>query len=485
MLPVLMMLVGLNAPAHASADLSQYTQQQLTWTACRDNLKCSWLTVPLDYQDLSAGDIRIALSMLVGSSTASRYLLVNPGGPGASGLELPLQVQSLLNAANTAQYNIIGFDPRGVGKSAPVTCLSGVQTTRWLRTDSTPHGAAQQARYMRLAAAIGTGCLSDSARVVRHVGSSDTAQDMEVLRAVLHQPTLDYLGFSDGTYLGTLYAQQFPDRVGRFVLDGAVNPALDTMELSADQSVGFQTAISRFAGWCAKRSGCVRATRAGVLAVMNAILARLQSAPMHTTLGETLTQAQAITAYYEPMYSPFSWPDLQSAINQASHGDGTGLLAISNSATSRTGRYQYSDNSNSAFYAIGCWDAPAPPGAAGLARAASQWSAHAAVPEMAQSMSWGNAPCTTWFGHTALLPGPAHSTTSSPILIVGTIYDPATPYKWAVALSHQLPTSRLLTFVGDGHTAFGNGSACIDRSINRYLQDGRLPAPGLRCHQGK
>jgi hypothetical protein len=194
-----------------------------------------------------------------------------------------------------------------------------------------------------------------------------------------------------------------------------------------------------------------------------------------------LTQADALSALFYSMYSPVIWPSLRISLKQATRNNGTGLQTIADISSRRTGPNTYADNSMSAFYAISCWDVPPPPGEKGLAAAAALWSKGAPIPEMAKSMSWGNAPCTSWYGHSARLPAPATSTTTAPIVVVGTIYDPATPYPWAVALSKQLPTSTLLTYKGDGHTAYGSGSSCINKALENYLLTGTPPAAGLVC----
>jgi pimeloyl-ACP methyl ester carboxylesterase len=202
---------------------------------------------------------------------------------------------------------------------------------------------------------------------------------------------------------------------------------------------------------------------------------------MRTDKREKLTQSQALGALFWAMYSPDYWSNLRDALSEANRGNGTYLLTLADLSADRTGPNTYGSNQNSAFYAISCWDSPAPPNAAGLAAAARTWSTRAPVPEMARALAWGNAPCSTWFGHSELAPAPVSSTTDAPILVIGTTFDPATPYPWAVSLAKQLGTSRLLTYVGDGHTAFGNGNRCVDSAVNSYFANGALPAAGTRC----
>ncbi|MGI9137000.1 MAG: alpha/beta hydrolase [Candidatus Nanopelagicales bacterium] len=467
---------------HASSGLEPYYAQSLQWSACDDHRECSTLLVPIDYSSPSSGDFRLALSRARAKGTKVGSIVVNPGGPGADGTSFAEYAQSSLGAQVARSYDVIGFDPRGVGKSAPVTCLTGRQTTAWLRADATPDTPAEVASYARLAAGIGRGCLQYTPTRARNVGSEATVRDMDILRAALDEKKLNFLGYSYGTYLGALYAHDFPANVGRFVLDGAVDPSLDSMQVSEGQSRAFQFAMTRFARSCARLASCPypgNATR--VLAGINALLARLDLKPMRTDKRETLTQSQALGALFWGMYSRDYWPNLRDALSEAKRGNGTYLLMLSDLGSDRTGPNTYASNQTSAFYAISCWDSPAAPGSAGLASAARDWSTRAPVPEMARAMAWGNAPCSTWFGHSDTPPAPASSDTDAPILVIGTTYDPATPYPWAVALADQLSTARLITFVGDGHTAFGNGNDCIDSAVNDFLASGIVPARGTRC----
>ena len=305
---------------------------------------------------------------------------------------------------------------------------------------------------------------------------------MDIMRAALGDERLTFLGYSYGTYLGTLYAEQFPDRVGRLVLDGAVDPSLDVMQISQGQSDGFQLALTRFARDCVTHSSCPwKGTPSNVIRGINRVLATIGRTPLPSHRGRDLVQSEAITAVLYSMYSPAIWPTLRLALRQAKIGDGLGLQTIADYAADRTGPNSYATNMASAFPAIACWDSPPAPGADGLRTAAQQWSATAPVPELAKALSWGNAACSAWYGHSPRGAQPARSTTTAPILVVGTTFDPATPYAWAKALTSQLGTATLLTFRGDGHTAFGGNSRCIDDAVNRYLLTGATPAPGTVC----
>jgi pimeloyl-ACP methyl ester carboxylesterase len=472
-------------PPASPAELAPFYTQELVWTPCDQDLDCSWLTVPLDYAAPAGETIRIRVSRVTASGPAAQRqgsLVVNPGGPGASGLDFPAYVAAAVAPEVASEFDVVGFDTRGVGKSIPVTCLTGRQTTRWLRADGSPDTPAEQRRLMSLASRLAQGCLVKSPGIARHLGSDDTVRDMDILRAALGDEKLTFLGYSYGTYLGTLYAERFPGRVGRFVLDGALDPSLDIMEVSEGQSRGFQVAMTRFAQDCTQRRSCPwKGSASNVLRGINTILDRVDRQPLPTHRGRALVQSEVLGALFYSMYSPVIWSSLREALGQAKIGDGYGLQAIADYAVERIGPHSYATNMASAFPSIACWDTPAAPGISGLRKAAAAWSRGVPVPDMAKAMSWGNAPCAQWFGYSDRVPAPASSTTTAPILIVGTTYDPATPYAWSQALARQLPTSTLLTYRGDGHTAFGGNSRCVDDAVTGYLLTGTPPAPGTIC----
>lgn len=464
--------------------LEAFYAQRIAWEACSGRsprVQCAKVSVPLDYARPDSRSIELALLRVPATGSQARSLVVNPGGPGASGLDFAEYLGTVIDTDVRAAYDIVGFDPRGVGESAPVQCLTGRQTTRWYRTDTTPDNATERATLMSRAAQISRGCLARDPQLARFVGTDNTVRDMDIIRAALGDTDLNWLGFSYGTQLGAQYAAQFPDSVGRMVLDGAVDPSLDAMEISRDQSDGFQTAMRRFAADCAKRSDCIAKSQNAVIARINSLLRDLDRAPMRTDGNRRLVQAEALTALFFSMYSTDLWPTLRTGLRQAMNNDGTTLQLLAQLANDQIGPNRYGSNIASAFYAIGCWDYPAPPGENGLRVAAREWSSAAAVPQMAQAMSWGNAPCSTWFAHSPSEPDAITSDTTAPILIIGTTFDPATPYSWSQALARQLPTSRLLTYRGDGHTAYGDTNVCIDDITDRYLLTAELPDSGTTC----
>ncbi len=438
--------------------LQSFYDQPVNWAACGSD-SCTDIRVPLDYQE-PEGDV-IALSIRRVGSSDLPALFVNPGGPGSGGTGLAQYVHGAISPDVRKSFSIVGFDPRGTGESTPITCMTGKRANTWLRTDATPDTAQEVRTLMRRAAQISQGCLDFSGTLAAHIGTDETVKDMDIMRGALKQEKLNWLGFSYGTSLGSRYSELFPESVGRMVLDGAVDPALDAMQLSQGQSTGFQLAIKRFNKKYPETASYI-----------NKLFGQLDHTPMRTEGPQRLVQSEAQTAVFYSMYSPYLWSDLNKALNAAKRGDGTALQKISYEANDQTAPAKFATNSLSAFYAINCWDLPSTPKAPVLARAAKKWSTKVLVPELAESMSWGNAPCSQWFGHSGNVPAPVQTTTSAPVLIIGTTYDPATPLAWAKSLHTQMPTSSLVTFVGDGHTAYLNGNPCVDNRVDRFLLTG-------------
>jgi pimeloyl-ACP methyl ester carboxylesterase len=447
--------------------------ESLAWEPCGTGQECAWLTVPVDHAEPDGAtiDLRVVRILARGTNPIGS-LVVNPGGPGASGAEFVRFLAVAVPESLRQNFHLVGFDPRGVGQSSPIRCTSAPVLARYLRTDITPTTSAAQRLLMRRAAQFGPGCLADQPRLAPNLDSLQTVADMDRLRAALGDPRLNFLGFSYGTLLGARYAEAYPDRVGRLVLDGAVDPALDLMQISQAQSTGFQVGMRRFAAACARQSRCpLGRTSTAVLESINGLLKRLESRPLPAAGGTTLVQSQAITAIFTALYSPGTWPVLVTALAQARRGDGTGLQRLAYLGNDQVGPERFASNLNFAFIATSCLDSPAPPGRVGLASAARQWSRGAAVPELSRALAWSNAPCTTWFRH-GETSQQVQSTTDQPMLIIGTRFDPATPYRWSRTLHEALPTSVLLTYEGDGHTAFAAGSRCVDSAVTRFLLTG-------------
>ena len=474
---------AVDAPAHA-ADLSSFMNQELAWSDC-GGLQCTWVTVPLDYAqpDGETIQLRVNRDRTSNPSTHVGSIVINPGGPGVSGLGFTSYVASLLSSDVTAKYDVVGFDPRSVGKSDPVKCMSDAYTVKWLNTDITPDSTSEEHTLLERASRIGAGCVKYTPAITMHDSTLDAARDLDIIRAALREEKLNYLGFSYGTYLGTQYAGLFPAHVGRLVLDGALDPTLDAMALSEGQSDGFQLAVKRFMSDCLTRASCpFSGSTSHALKKLNAFLVGLDDAPLPARPGQPLVQSQGIGAVFGSLYATWQWPNLRDALASAlNKGNGRALQNIAFNSTDRTVSGRFLTNMQSAFLAIGCTDTVAPPKRSGLAKAAKQWATGVKVPELARAMSWGNAPCAYWPVSAATPANPVRADGTPPILVIGTKYDPATPLSWAKALAHQLAAGSLLQYNGDGHTAFGGSSNCVDSAVDQFFLTGTPPPDGKVC----
>ncbi len=379
-----------------------------------------------------------------------------------------------------AAYDLVGLDPRGVGRSTPVSCLSNDRMDAYTAVDITP---ADQARTDALVAAdkeFAAACQQKSGAFLGHVSTVESARDLDVLRALLGDAKLHYLGKSYGTFLGATYAGLFPTRVGRMVLDGAMDPSLDAVAGNKAQAGGFETAWSAFAQDCVKHDDCpLGGTEKQAGEQLDVLFKQLEAHPLPTDSSRTLSASQATTGVIQAMYAEFLWPQLRTALTTAKAGDGTGLLKLSDDYYERSADGSY-PNLMYANMAVNCLDLPAPFTGPDQVRSAVP-AFEAVSPHFGQDMAWMALSCTYW---PVKATGAAHTVRaagSAPIVVVGTTRDPATPYAWAQSLAGQLESGRLLTYDGDGHTAYGRHNSCVDDAVNRYLLGGDAPAAGTRC----
>ncbi|MGW7384578.1 alpha/beta hydrolase [Streptomyces sp. NPDC054794] len=477
-------------PRATPSALSPYYGQKLTWRSCgASGFECATLKAPLDYDKPSAGDIRLAVARkrATGKAKPLGSLMVNPGGPGGSAIAYLQQYAGIGYPAGVrARYDMVAMDPRGVARSEPIKCLDGRQMDTYTETDVTPDDQKEANALVGQYKKFAEGCGAHSARLLRHVSTVEAARDMDILRAVLGDPKLNYVGASYGTFLGATYAGLFPKRVGRLVLDGALDPSLSARDLNLQQTAGFETAFQAFAKDCVRHSDCPLGgkgtTPAKVGANLKAFFRKLDAHPIPTgdADGRKLGEALATTGVIAAMYDESQWPQLREALTAAmKHNDGAGLLALSDSYYERDSKGRYT-NLMFANAAVNCLDLPAAfTGQDQVKR--SLRSFEKASPVFGDGLAWASLNCTYWPVKPTGSPHRIEARGAAPIVVVGTTRDPATPYPWARSLSRQLASGRLLTYVGDGHTAYGRGSSCIDSAIDTYLLRGTPPARGKRC----
>ncbi|MEE1756836.1 alpha/beta hydrolase [Streptomyces sp. SP18CS02] len=465
--------------------LRTYYGQRLDWRPCGvPDFECATMKAPLDYAKPDGEQVKLAVSRIKATGPGRRIgsLLVNPGGPGGSAITY-LQGYAGIGypAPVRARYDLVAIDPRGVARSEPVVCLDGPQMDAYTQVDQTPDDSGETDRLAASYKTFAQGCEKRSGKVLPHVSTVETARDMDVLRQVLGDEKLTYVGASYGTLLGATYAELFPSRSGRLVLDGAIDPSLPTAELNRGQTAGFETAFRAFAADCVKQPACPLGTKSTADAAkrLKAFFARLDAEPVPTGQSRPLGESLATTGVIAAMYDDSAWPQLREALTQAMAGDGAALLALADSYYERESDGAYS-NLMFANAAVNCLDQPpAFTSPAEVAQAVPSFEKASEV--FGEGLAWASLNCANW---PVKATGTAHrieAKGAAPIVVVGTTRDPATPYAWAEALASQLDSGTLLTYDGDGHTAYGRGSACVDTAINTYLLDGKVPPAGKRC----
>ncbi|MGW6518605.1 alpha/beta hydrolase [Streptomyces sp. NPDC054962] len=477
-------------PRATPSALAPYYGQKLSWRGCGvPGFECATLKAPLDYADPGAGDVRLAVARKKATGPGKRLgsLLVNPGGPGGSAVGYLQQYAGIGYPAGVrARYDMVAVDPRGVARSEPVECLDGRAMDTYTQTDTTPDDQRETGELVDAYKEFAEGCGAHSARLLRHVSTVEAARDMDILRAVLGDGKLTYVGASYGTFLGATYAGLFPNRVGRLVLDGAMDPSLPARRLNLDQTAGFETAFQSFAKDCVTRSDCPLGGKgtapAKVGENLKAFFRKLDARPIPTgdPDGRKLGEALATTGVIAAMYDESTWEQLREALTSAiKDKDGAGLLALSDSYYERDADGRYA-NLMAANATVNCLDLPAAFAAPDQVEKALP-SFEKASPVFGEGLAWASLNCAYWPVRATGEPHLIEAKGAAPIVVVGTTRDPATPYRWARSLAHQLASARLLTYEGDGHTAYGRGSACIDSAIDTYLLHGTPPADGKRC----
>jgi len=465
--------------------LESYYSQELVWINCKDDKKfqCAEIYVPIDYQNPGNASLTLALKKLSAKQSANKVgsLLINPGGPGGSGTDYVTYAEDAFGKRLMDSFDIVGFDPRGVAQSTPLDCLTDQEVDEFIAFDGTPDNDEELKASLEISINLANSCERIANNLIAHVGTQEAARDMDIIRELVGDEKLNFLGASYGTYLGGMYAEIFPDKVGRLVLDGAVDPSLSGEEQSFDQAVGLDTALKRFVEDCPQYDDCPLTKRGdGGVQEIREFLDSLDAKPLKTEDPDrVLTQAMGVYAVAGFLYSDEWWSYMRQSLATAFKGDGTDLLSINDLFNERNDDGTYATNATEAIYAINCFDEPSTSTEEQVREYAKTWIKDA--PVFGDYLAWGNLSCTIW---PVKDPNPINkfvAQTAAPIVVVGTKYDPATPYKWAVGLSSQLVTSVLLTYEGDGHTAYMRGSKCIDNEIENYLVDGIVPEKNIVC----
>jgi pimeloyl-ACP methyl ester carboxylesterase len=453
----------------------------IRWTACGDGFDCGSLAVPLDDEEPAGRTLDLALVRAPARDPDRRIgsLVVNPGGPGASGVAYVRSLVPVLPAALRDRFDIVGFDPRGVGASGAVEC--GTDIDPLFDQDFAPETNAARAALLRAFASVVDGCERTSSWLLPHVATVDTARDLDRIRAALGDRRLTFLGQSYGTYLGTVYASAYPGRVRAIVMDGAIDPGADGSAVALGQASGFEHALDDFLADCSRRDSCAFHHRGDAAAAYDALRARAEEAPLTTSghAGRTLNRTRFDAAVLESLYSGRAgWQGLADALHDAERGDASTLLTRADAFVGR-GASGTQHDALDAFWAISCLDGPL----VGDVDAAAQLQARAEAlaPRLGGFLVNFSLACSIWPVAPVTSPRSLDAAGAPALLVIGTTQDPATPLVSARLLTRSLDRARLLVAAGEQHASFATGNRCVDRAVTRYLVDRTLPPKGTRC----
>ena len=471
------------------SDLAEYENQKLDWATCYDDFECTDLLVPINYADLTVGTFEISVLRYKAQDQKNRIgsLIVNPGGPGGSGVDYAYKAEYIFDPDVLDRFDIVGFDPRGVDRSAPIKCLNDAETDASYAADAKPDNEAELTAAMADSKEFMDKCQSSN-EYLTHYSTAEAARDMDILRAALGDEKLNYLGKSYGTYLGTLYAQFFPDKVGRMVLDGAMDPNISIRDQNISQAKGFDEALGAFITDCAKEDDCPLSTdkEEATTQIISIFTSAVTNPLPRKSKGDdrTATESLIVLGTASALYDDIDgWPKLRTAIAEALRGYGDTFLELSDQYTERGSDGKYTSNSLDAGAIIDCLDWPDSRTTDQIKNDAQSFTDAAPIfgPYLAYSSitcKFFTAPAKDKFTR------PTNKITSidtAPIIIIGTTGDPATPYEWAVGLSKIFTSSKLITLNADGHTGQGRGSACVDDAVDAYLLEGKSPKKNLNC----
>ncbi|GAA1843690.1 alpha/beta hydrolase [Agromyces salentinus] len=465
------------------AALEPFYGQTLSWEGCGDSLDCATATAPLDWDDPSAGEIDLALVRHRATGERLGSLLVNPGGPGGSGYDFVADsLDYAVGEPLQQHYDVVGFDPRGVGRSSAVACYQPAEMDEFLFGIVEGERGSDEwiQNTLQVKTEFGAACGDGTGELLGEVDTKSAARDLDMLRAALGDDELTYLGYSYGTFLGATYAGLFPDKVGRLVLDGAIDPAAGEADVSREQAKGFESALRAYLDDCLAGTECpFSGTVDDSMDEISRLLASVDASPMRGSDGREVGADTLVTAIVYPLYSAESWPYLSDMFEAVMLGDADAALSFADGYYGRNEDGSYNDNSTESFLAINCLDYTYQSDVAVMREKAA--SIAEAAPVIGPYFSYGDLGCMDWPATSTAERAPIRAEGAAPILVIGTTNDPATPYTWAVALADQLDSGVLLSYEGEGHTAYNKSNECVDGAVEAYFVDGTVPDDGTTC----
>ena len=464
--------------------LASYLTQDVLWSECGAGALCATVTVPLDWDNPGVGeDVHLALSKFEATGTAQGSLFVNPGGPGASGYEFVLDsVDFAVSPELRESFDIVGWDPRGVNFSSQVSCAATDADLDYFffgEPEAEPDTPEWDAELVAESIRFGQECQANTGALLEFVDTLSTVRDLDLLRQLVGDEQLNYLGYSYGTLIGAIYIDTFPENVGRIVLDGPVDPGASQFDLVVNQYRGFEEALEAYLVECDLTGTCpFGGSLEQRLQAVSDLYDELEEDPLRHSDGRLVDDGMLRTAMVMTLYSQSSWPFLTRMFTELPQGVTDTAMFLVDFYYDREGGV-YQDNSMEAFIAINCLDYPVETDPVVLEAQAEQLKE--AAPYTARPSGDGDLVCMNWPFPPKLTKGPVTGAGANPVVILGTTGDPATPYNWSVSLNQQLENSVLLTLVGEGHLAYDERVPCINDPVDNYLITGELPADGLTC----
>jgi len=458
--------------------LDEVLTQQVVWTPCEGSFECAEIAAPLDW--LNPTENFITLAMMRDTAASSKpAIFVNPGGPGVSAIKWMREGYDSIGSADLrSDFQLVAFDPRGVGESSAVSCSSVEKKDAVYYGQSPyPFGSAEDIEYSRKVLSEFALSCQETGFDVAYFNTQQAARDLELMRELVGGEKLDYLGFSYGTLLGSTYAALFPDKVGHLVLDGAIDPLLSESDMLLDQVAGFDKAFRAYLEDCLGSNECpFKGSVDQALFVVEDFLEKVETTPLQTQVDRKLTINSALSGIFAALYSKDSWQYLTQAFQEALTGDGTTMLLLADYYNDRDVTDGYLSNLNEANLAISCADSRiTEEEAIGLNDeflvASEVFGKYFAFPSLS---------CESWPEGKSMVTLDFRQKLASAPLVIGTTGDPATPYKQAVALSELLDGAVLLSFEGEGHTAYGS-NVCVDAIVEAYFRGEDIGTGNKTC----
>lgn len=463
--------------------LLPFYTQEVVWESCEDTYSCASIEVPLDYADPGRGSVRIAAIRASATGQPQGTVLVNPGGPGGSGVNIVRDSLDYVTSARLREdFDVLGFDPRGVAASSAVVCSTDAEQDADRQEVSPADASDEEELDLALVRAqeYADRCAERTGELLGFVDTVSAARDMDVLRAVVSDERLNFLGFSYGTQLGATYADLFPERVGRLVLDGAVDPTLSNEEVTLGQARGFEAALRAYVADCQQGADCPYPGTVddGVAAVQD-LFDSVDRNPDRAADGRLVPVSTFVRGFILPLYDNANWPTLTQAVTSALAGDPSAMLYLADLSADRGPDGTYATNSTAAFLAVTCLDYPMVTDPEQMR--ADEQELLDASPTFGEFLAYGGITCAPWAYPPVSEPRALQAEGAGPIVVIGTTGDPATPYAWSTALAEQLASGVHVTWEGEGHTAYGRSNDCIRDLVDDYFTDGTVPADGTRC----